>query len=171
MNPRNPSLVITQNGTAIFAAVIKSVRKFVGLDHQIILEKFLHEIDAIMIFTMGKQLLNILAYIQRHIHKNSICTVLHIWIRFLMVFATPRKLQKRMVCFCICFRITIFFTENCILKLRLERKNKLKTYVVGLWKFKKVVDKAGSTNLLQLLNSSVIIVSLEENQKTERFCS
>ena len=52
--PTNHSSVNTQNYTVPFVAMNKSVKTFVGLDHQYTPEEYLHQTDAHTILTMGE---------------------------------------------------------------------------------------------------------------------
>ena len=64
VNPINPSSLNTQNYTVPFVAMNKSVEPFDLFDHQFTPENILHEIDANMIFTIGEQIFDPVAYNQ-----------------------------------------------------------------------------------------------------------
>ena len=57
--------------TVPFVAMNKSVKTFDGLDHQYTLEQIIRQIDAKLIFTMGKQTLDPVAYKQWHKRKKA----------------------------------------------------------------------------------------------------
>ena len=56
VDPRNPSVVVTQIHAVPFVPMNKSVETFDGLEPQYTLDECLHWSDAHMIFTMGEQL-------------------------------------------------------------------------------------------------------------------
>ena len=55
-------VITTQNHTVPFVAMIKTVKPFDGLDHQYTPEEYLQQIDAHIIFTMGEQPIDPVAY-------------------------------------------------------------------------------------------------------------
>ena len=64
VNPMNFSSVNTQNYTVPIVSMNKSVKTVHGLDHVYTSEEYLHRVDAHMMFTMRKELLDLLAYSQ-----------------------------------------------------------------------------------------------------------
>ena len=71
VTPINPSPAITQNYNVLFLTVKKSVIFSDGLNHQYTPEKQLHQNDAHMIFTMGKQPLGLVAIKYWHKRKKA----------------------------------------------------------------------------------------------------
>ena len=69
VNPINPSSVNTQNCAVLFVAKNKSVKTFDGFDLQYTAEEYLHQNDVHMIFTMGEQPIDPVAYNPRHKQK------------------------------------------------------------------------------------------------------
>ena len=61
----------TQNYTVLFVAMNKSVKPFDGLDHQYTPEEHLQQIDAHIIFTMGEQPTDPVAFNQWHKQKMA----------------------------------------------------------------------------------------------------
>ena len=111
----------------------KSVKNFtfVGLDHQYTPEKYLQQIDALLILTMTEQPFHLVTNIQWHNEKNGTNAILSFWNGLRLVFATSWKLQKRLVCFCICFQKPIFFTR----KLSITHKLMLEFNLKSNWKY------------------------------------
>ena len=64
-------VITTQNYTVPFVAMNKSVKPFDGLDHQYTPEEYLQQIDAHIIFTMGEQPIDPVAYNQWHKRKMA----------------------------------------------------------------------------------------------------
>ena len=71
VNLINRPPIIIQNNTVLFVAMNKSVISFDGLVHQKTPEEYLHQIDAQMILTMGKQTFDPVAYERKHQRKRA----------------------------------------------------------------------------------------------------
>ena len=91
VSPINLSLAIIQNYTVLFVSLKKSVKTSDGLHHQYTPEKQLHQNDAHMIFTMGKQLLPPVAI--KHWHKRHMYIFLYVE-SLRDFFANSQELEK-----------------------------------------------------------------------------
>ena len=61
MSPTNLRRVNSQNYTVPFVAWNKTVRAFDGFDHQYTPEEYSHQVDAYLMFTVGKQRFNLVS--------------------------------------------------------------------------------------------------------------
>ena len=165
VNPLIFSSVITRNYTLSFVVMNKSVESLERFDLQKTPEKYLHQIGAHMIFTMGEQpFLPVsdnqrkMAYIQCSLTENASSWFLRL----------QEKYKNYWSAFVSAFKKLFFFTENCILRTGWKSsflKNKPKTYVFVLWNFNHLFKHVGVMNLLQLSTSNVKKFLLEDYQK------
>ena len=85
--PINHRSAITKKQTASSIAKNKSVKTFHGLDNQNIIEEYLRQKGAHMIFTSGEPPLDLVASNQWH-KKCPVFSALFLWNRFKVVFMT-----------------------------------------------------------------------------------
>ena len=169
VNPLNFSCVNTKNFTVPFVVMKKSVKSFDGLYHQFTPEKKLNEIDAPMMFIMGEQRFDPVAYNQCHKQKTAYTQCPLSVITFCWFLRLHDCYKIDWSAFVPALKKEFFLHGKLqlthMLELRLWRKNKLKTYVIALWKFHKLLKRAGLINLLQLLTPNVMKLSLEDYWK------
>ena len=144
VNPINPSSLNTQTYTVTFVAMNNSVKTLHGRNHQFTPEKYLHQIDAYMICTMGEQPLGHVAYNQWRKRRTAYKQSFKSGNALGWFFCDFMKVKKMTGLALYLLLKNIFSPKNCILRtIWSSGFNKRETENVGHYapKMQHIVEK------------------------------